>query len=95
VNEKLEHIVIKYLNLFYGDLEKIVAPENPDVEYFCKDDKVFLVKTLGVDFLYVNYIVWQELKDSFSLENEQIKEIMSKWVFESYNLYFEPKNIVH
>jgi hypothetical protein len=87
VNEKLENIIIKYLNKLYGDLEEYRTDKHPDSIFFVKNKKVYLEHHLENALLYVNYdTIWFDLKNTFSLNYGEIQSIIDKWVEVDYNL---------
>ena len=84
---KLERAVIHYLNEMYGDLEEYTTDEYPDSVFYVKDNKVYMEQVLNMDWLHVDYFtIWKDLKDIFSLEDEDISHIITKWVEETYKL---------
>jgi len=87
MNNKLEHIIIKYLNKLYGDLEEYRLAKYPNIVFFIKGNKVFMEQELENGRLWVDYnTIWSDLENMFSLENDEIKSIINKWVEVTYNL---------
>jgi len=87
MNNKLEHIIIKYLNKVYGDLGEYRKNDYPNSVFFVKSKKVYMEQDLKNRRLYVDYgTIWSDLEDTFSLERGEIKSIISKWVEETYKL---------
>ena len=87
MNNKLENIIIKYLNKLYGDLKVYRTDESPDSIYFVKNKKVFMEQELENGRLYVDYgTIWKDLVNTFSLDYNDIQSIIKKWVEETYNL---------
>ena len=84
---KLEQVVIKYLNKLYGDLEEYRTDKYPNSIFFFKGKKVYMGQELENGRLYVDYgTIWSDLRDTFSLEYNDIQSIIKKWVEETYNL---------
>jgi hypothetical protein len=84
---KLEQVVIKYLNKFYGDFEEYRTDEVPDSVFFVKGKKIYMEQKLESGRLYVDYYtIWTDLKTIFSLETPEIQSIITKWVEETYKL---------
>jgi hypothetical protein len=84
---KLEQVVIKYLNKVYGDLEEYRTDEYPDSLFFIKDKKVYMEQNFENWILYVEYdTIWSDLKNIFSLDYDEIKQIITEWVEDTYNL---------
>ena len=87
MNNKLEHIIIKYLNKLYGDLEEYRTDDYPDTIFFVKNKKVFMEQNLKNGILWVDYdTIWKDLENMFSLEYFEIESIITKWVEETYKL---------
>ena len=87
MNNKLEHIVIKYLNKLYGDLEKCRKNDYPNSVFFATGKKVYMEQDLKSNYLWVDYeTIWLDLIDTFSLEYYEIQSIIKKWVEATYNL---------
>ena len=83
-NEKL---IIKYLNNEYGDLKEYRTDEYPDSVFYVKDNKVYMEQALDMDWLHVDYFtIWKDLRTLFSLEDEDISRIITKWVEDTYGL---------
>jgi hypothetical protein len=82
---KLENVVIKYLNKMYGDLEEYIKDDYPNKVFYIKGKKVYMEHNfhkLWIDY----YTIWLDLADTFSLENDEIRHIITKWVEATYNL---------
>jgi len=87
MNNKLEHIVIKYLNKLYDDLEEYRTDKHPDSVFFFKGKKVYMEQNFKKKYLWVDYnTIWSDLGDTFSLEFDDIQSIIKKWVEETYKL---------
>ena len=87
MNNKLEHIVLKYLNKLYGDLENCRTDDYPDSVFFVKSKKVYMEYYLKNEKLYVDYnTIWSDLENTFSLEYNDIQSIIKKWMEVTYNL---------
>jgi hypothetical protein len=84
---KMENVVIKYLNKMYGDLEEYRTDEHPDRIFFIKGKKVYMEQDSENDNLWVDSdTIWSDLENTFSLEYDEIELIISKWAEETYNL---------
>jgi len=84
---KMVQVVVKYLNKVYGDLEEYITDKHPDSVFFVKDKKVFMELELDNREIFVDYAtIWKDLVDTFSLENDEIRHIIRKWVEETYNI---------
>lgn len=84
---KLEHIILKYLNQFYGDLTETTHPEFPRSVFYYRGEKVYMEHGPGYDDLYItNDYIWADLEYIFSLDSVTIREIIKKWVNITYNI---------
>ena len=84
---KLEKTAIHYLNEMYGDLKENRTDKWPDSTFFIKDKKVYMERDLINNDLWVDYYsIWDDLETVFSFENSKIKDIITKWVDETYNI---------
>jgi hypothetical protein len=84
---KLNDVVIKFLNKRFGDLKPYETDEYPDSIFYIRDKEVFFEydKEYGKTYISYNHI-WSLLKFFFSLEHVQIKEITKLWLEKHYNL---------
>ena len=83
-NEKL---IIKYLNNEYGDLKKIKTDRYPNSIFFVKDKKIYMEQDLKNGYLWIDYFtIWKDLRTIFSIEDDEIRNIITKWVEETYKL---------
>lgn len=86
---KLEHIILKYLNQFYGDLTETTHPEFPKSVFYVRNKVVYMENTPGYDELYItNDYIWSDLELMFSLDKDSftIREIIKKWVSQTYGI---------
>jgi hypothetical protein len=93
---KIEQVVIKYLNKYYGDLEEYRTDKRLNSVFFVKGKKIYMEQDLESRRLYVDYdTLWSDLRDTFSLGFDDIQSIITKWMEETYNLRgFTPKYVV-
>ena len=84
---KINHIVTKWLNNDYGDLEKFETSEYPNNIFFMKDGKVILEYNRKNGYCYISYEeIWSFLESVFQLEYKEIRGITKEWVEEHYKL---------
>jgi hypothetical protein len=83
---KIEQVVIKYLNKYYGDLEEYRTDKVPNSVLFIKGKKVYMEHELKYDELNVDFTIWKDLKNTFSLKNDDIQSIILRWAEETYNI---------
>jgi hypothetical protein len=84
---KMEQVAIKYLNKMYGDLEEYRTDERPDSLFFVKGKKVYMEHDLKNGILWVDYdTIWEDLENTFSLDYNEIQDIITKWVEDTTKL---------
>jgi hypothetical protein len=84
---KLEKVIIKYLNKFYGDLEEYRTDEYPDSVFFIKGKKVYMELNLKNNRLYISSsAIWDEIQNFFGLKPYPVSLILKKWVKDTYGL---------
>ena len=84
---KLEHIILKYLNHFYGDLTKFYHPDFPGKVFYVRDKIIYMENRPGYDELWITkYYIWSDLELMFSLENDSIRKIIKEWVSQAYGI---------
>jgi hypothetical protein len=84
---KLENLVIKWLNNNYGDLEPFETKKYPDYIFFIKDNKVIFDYDKKYRIVRLNYYeIWFVLEKVFNLDSDQVRDIPRKWLEEHYNL---------
>ena len=82
-----DKIIIRYLNSEYGDLEEYRTDKYPKSVFYVKDKKVYMEMGLGDYLLWVDhYSIWEDLINIFSLDDEEIERIITKWFDETYKL---------
>jgi hypothetical protein len=84
---KIEQVVIKYLNKVYGDLEEYRMDKRPNKVFYIKGKKVYMEQNLKNNRLWVdNDTIWEDLENTFSLNYDEIQSIITKWVEDTYKL---------
>ena len=87
MDNKLEHLIFKYLDREYGDLTQCGLYNHPGIVFFFKDKKVYMEHNILEVRLIVDYnTLWTDLKDIFNLETFEIKHFISKWTKQTYEL---------
>ena len=82
-----DKIIIRYLNSEYGDLEEYRTDKYPKSVFYVKDKKVYMEMGLGDYLLWVDhYSIWEDLINIFSLDDEEIERIITKWAKKTYNI---------
>ena len=84
---KLDKVVIRYLNNEYGDLEQYEIEGFPHSIFFIKDDILYLEYHSKRDGLFVRYNpIWTDLATIFGLDHEECQNLLSKWIELTYNV---------
>jgi preprotein translocase subunit SecA len=86
-DSKLNKIVIKWLNLEFGDLTPYETEEYPDYIFYMKNKEVVFEYNKKNGLVYISYQkVWSFLENIFGMEYKQIQEVTKLWVEEHYKL---------
>ena len=84
---KLEKVILNFLNKGYGDLTEYRTIEYPDSIFYIKGKKIYMEQDFENGILWVDYdTIWSDLTKWFLLEYDDIQSIIKKWVEEAYNL---------
>ena len=87
MTNKMEQVIIHFLNKGYGDLIEYKTDEYPDNVYHIRGKKVYMRQDIKNGELWVDYYtIWQDLENWFSLKYKDIQSIITKWVEEIYNI---------
>ena len=87
MTNKMEQIIINFLNKGYGDLTQYKTDKYPDSIFYMKGKKVYMIQDMKNGELWVEYYtIWQDLKMWFSLNYQDIQSVITKWVEETYNI---------
>jgi len=84
---KRDRLVIKWLNLEYGDLTPYEMEKHPNQIFFMKDEKIFFNYNKKPGTVGISYDkIWSFLESFFGLEYEEIQDITKEWIEEHYKL---------
>jgi hypothetical protein len=87
IESKLVKLGIKWLNDDYGDLEPYETDKYPNHILYKKDNQVIFDYNKQTGFIYVDFNkVWYVFKRYFSMDYQQIQNIITLWLEERYNL---------
>lgn len=87
IESKLIKLGIKWLNDEYGDLEPYETDKYPNHILYKKDNQVIFDYNKQTGFIYVDYNkLWHVFKRYFSMDYQQIQNIITLWLEERYNL---------
>jgi hypothetical protein len=83
----LYSVVIKWMNMRFGDLTPYETDRYPDYIFFIKDKEIIFDYNKKNGQVYISYYnIWSLLEDMFGMEYEQIQEVTKLWLEEHYNL---------
>ena len=87
---KLDNVIIKYLDIYYGDLKEVESSEYPDTTLYVKDNRIYMGLRYGRNgrtYLSVSSdIIWFDLEKTFGLDFKEAKRVISKWVEKTYDI---------
>ena len=86
--DQLERVVIKWLNLYYGNLTQKKHKHNPNLVLYINSDNKFVMEyDKETDSVYIHYrYVWSKIESIFHLKYDDVKSIMKIWLEETYKL---------
>ena len=75
---RLKKIEFKYLDYLFKDIYEFESKHN-NSRFWKKDDEVVLeLKKWGN--LYVSYSIWGDISNMFSLNYDEVQQLISEWV---------------
>ena len=84
---KLERVIIHFLNKRYGDLTEYRTDKYPNKLFFFKNDKILMVNNHNINHkLWVDYEISNDLMKWFDLNYSDMSPVIEKWVKEKFNL---------
>ena len=84
---KLEQVILHFLNKGYGDLTEYRDDEYPDAIFYIRGKKVYMEQEVDNGRLLVDYgTIWKDLENWFSMDDNDIEYVIKKWVEVAYNL---------
>jgi hypothetical protein len=92
---KLDNVIIKYLDIYYGDLKEVESSEYPDSTLYVKDNRIYMKLRYGRNgrtYLSVSSdIIWLDLEKTFKLDFKEVEDIITKWAKKTYDIpYSDP-----
>jgi hypothetical protein len=83
---KLNDVVIKFLNKNYSDLKPYETENYPFSIFYIRDGEIFFEYNKENGRVYISYEhIWSFLERIFSMEYKQIQEVTKLWLEERYN----------
>ena len=85
MNDKLKHIVSKYLDEMYGDFTCRITPHVEDTIYLVKDNRVYV--TVKRSYMWVDEkTIWRDLIKIYGLEKKDIQTLLLEWLIKRYDI---------
>jgi hypothetical protein len=86
--DQLERVVIKWLNKYYGNLTIKEISHIPDSVFYVnsKNERV-MDYTINNKILHLEVEILISLIDLFKIDKSEIKSIIRKWVYKTYDIY--------
>ena len=86
-DDKKTKIVKKWLSDNYSDLETFETEWFMDYVFYIKDGRVMFDYNKKTGRAHINYEeIWSFLQSVFSIEYEELQEIMKEWVEDNFNI---------
>lgn len=86
-DDKKTKIVKKWLSDNYSDLETFETEWFMDYVFYIKDGRVMFDYNKKTGRAHINYEeIWSFLQSVFSIEYEEVQEIMKEWVEDNFNI---------
>ena len=87
MTNKMEQIILHFLNKGYGDLTQYRTDEYPNSIFYIRGKKVYMRQDIKNGNLWVDSgTIWEDLENWFSLEYDDVQSVIIKWVEEAYNI---------
>ena len=88
--DQLDRVVIKWLNMYYGNLTLKEISHIPDsVFYVNSKNKQIMDYTINNKILHVDSEVLGSLMDIFKIDQVNVRSVIRKWVYETYDIVVE------
>ena len=85
--EQIFRVVIKWLNMYFGDLTPKTGNDLYNSVYYVNlNDEVMMEYDAQEELVYIDYDFWSKIESLFHLEYKDIKSIMKVWSEETYKL---------
>ena len=85
--DKLDKVVFKYMDMTYGDLEKIEGSHRFII--FIQPEERFGIMAWRDKNLYLWHIVVESISDMFHISNDDAKDSIIRWFMDRFNLDVE------
>jgi len=86
--DQLERVVIKWLNMYFGDLTPKTGNDLYNSIYYVNlNDEVIMEYDQDYENIYIHYDhIWSKLESLFHINYDEIQSIMKVWLEETYKL---------
>jgi len=86
--EQIFRVVIKWLNMYFGDLTTKTANDRYNSIYYVNlNDEVMMEYDQDYENIYIHYDhIWSKLESLFHINYDEIQSIMKVWLEETYKL---------
>lgn len=86
-SNQLERIVVRWLNLYYGDLRPKEFDSHPDdIFYVNSIDDIMMYHLKIGRVIFIDDLIWEQMATIFNLSYNDSVSIMKHWLEETYNL---------
>ena len=86
-SNQLERIVVRWLNLYYGDLRPKEFDSHPDdIFYVNSSDDIIMYHIKIGKVMFIDELIWEQLETIFNIEHTDAISIINVWLKETYNL---------
>ena len=85
---QLERVIIKWLNMYFGDLKPKKRINYPNVVFYLNDNNQALMEyNKETEDVYIDYNqIWSKIESLFHLNYFEVQSIMSIWLKDTYKL---------
>lgn len=88
---QLERIVVRWLNLYYGDLKPKEFDDYPDEMFYVNSDDEIMMSHLKIKsgkHIYIDDLILEQITTIFNLNEDDSVSIIKHWLRETYNLTY-------
>jgi hypothetical protein len=78
-DNQMRKVQFKYLDYLFDGVYEIDSEEYPDSRFWKKDDNVIL-ELRNSGYLWVSYLIWENISDMFSLNYDKTEQLIKDWV---------------
>jgi len=88
IDEIKTDLAIRWLNKNFSQIDlDIVKIPNGKLTYYLKKDKIVMFHNPDAYSIWIDYYeIWMQLKHFFSMEYQEIEDIMKNWLGKNYGV---------